>query len=677
MNEIVREFTDWLRGLGVARGAVALFEDSTVDIPVDPERFLMGWQELLGPEGTLVALTCTALEGYPKPTFDPMLSPSELGTFGEFLRSQPGAIRSHSPTHSVVALGPAASQITSGHRTSHGRPTPWGDGPFGHGSPWDLLMDCDAWWIAFAPDWTQSPFIMYVIALIAEQYTGITRDTPFPRFNGERLVAALAERGIMFATTWQGAQLVAFRLREAVVYARELWATNPERLDPIAEVHQWLETLARLRAEGPMYGALTRVRITPRPPCRRWDGKILTGVRRDLYARVLALQHGDCRAALVLCDLLGVERHLVERIRRLAEKSANVSNDNIMIACTHAHSTPDTVGSGNEDPTYLNKLVEEIAAGICEAFSRLQPLRTGWGRTPIRGLAHSRRITLTDGRVFTTRYGVPSTWRVSPEAIAAHGIIDPDLTVLRLEAMDGKVLGAISNFGCHPSVALMSTDISGDFFGEAMYALEQVLGDSSVVLSTNGSAADVDPTLEMPYWGPRNDANALRLGRLFAAQVLESLERTAVSDRPSLAVCRIPVDLPVRDDWINLVTKEQARLAQEFAAIQVKNPVVDSILKERLIHTEVQAIRINDLVIIGLPGEVMTSMGLKVKSMVADRKAVVLEVTNDYLGYILTPEAAAEGGYETGLHLWTRVTAEAETLLLSGVSQALERLSLS
>ena len=104
------------------------------------EAFLAMWRGLLGTEGTLAVPTCTEREGMPKPTFDPDLSQSEAGAFSEFFRKQPGVLRSHNPTHSVAALGPAAPLITGGHRAAAGRPSPWGDGAFGHGSPWDVLV---------------------------------------------------------------------------------------------------------------------------------------------------------------------------------------------------------------------------------------------------------------------------------------------------------------------------------------------------------------------------------------------------------------------------------------------------------------------------------------------------------------------------------------------------------
>jgi neutral ceramidase len=672
MAKTLDQIMNWLAGLGLRRGGTVLFEAPATDLTAgDAAAWVALWQEVLGPEGTLAVPTCTEQEGIPKSTFDPLLSSSEAGPFSEFFRAQPGVIRSHSPTHSVAALGPAASTITAGHRVAAGRPTPWGDGAFGHGSPWDILAARDAWWVALDVAWDASYFIAYLKARIGERHAGITRQTPFPDFNAERLVAALRGAGILWETSWQGRRVVAFPLAAGLERALALWEADPGQFEPTPEVAGWLATLERLRAKGHLLGAALRVPITPPVPCHRWDGKVLSGVYRDLYARILVFQHGPERLALVTCDLLGMAHYLVEEIRRRVEARCGLPGSHLMLSCTHAHSTPDTVGSGNESPVYLETLVAEISAGVCAALEphSLQPVRVGSGRVPVRGLAQSRRLRLTDGRVFTTRYGVPSTWRVRPDLIADRGSIDPDITLLRVETLSGSVLAAVTNFGCHPSVALMSSNLSGDYLGEAMHALEQALGEPAVVLCTNGAAADVDPTLEMPFWGPRDDANALRLGRIFAGQVLEGLERVAVADETGLAAAQIAVDLPVRADWLRLLQAEQGRLAQEFASVKVQNPVLTPILEAGIIHTEVQALRVNDLVLVGLPGEVMTGTGLKIKA--AYGQAAVVELANDCIGYILTPEAAAEGGYETGLHLWTRVTADAEAILLDAAQQAL------
>ncbi|HOR01126.1 MAG TPA: AAC(3) family N-acetyltransferase [Anaerolineae bacterium] len=630
-------------------------------------------QQAIAPHGTLVVPTCTATEGYPKPTFDTVLSPSEAGPFSEFFRQQPGVLRSHSPTHSVAARGPLAEHIVAGHRSAWGRPTPWGEGPFGHGSPWDVLMEQDAWWIMLDGDWGISPFTSYVRALYAERHAGITKETFWPTFAAQALAQELERRGLLRCADWGSHNTVVFRLRAAVEGALQTLERAPDRLQPSEAFRLWLARIDDIKQHGYLQVGTAKAPITPTVPCARWEGGRLTGVYRDLYARVLVLSRGSSQVALVLCDLLGIAGSLVEVIRTRAHEMSGIPGDAIMVACTHSHSTPDTVGAGNEDSQYLERMVEAIAAAICRAAANTQPARLGWGRVRIRGLAHSRRVRLTDGHVYTTRYGVPSTWRVNPDLIAAEGPIDPDLTVIRVESLDGNVLAAISNLGCHASVALMSPSLSGDYPGEAMLALERALGEPSIALCTIGSAADIDPTLEMPFWGPRNDANATRLGRILAAQVLECLERVQVVDEVVVGAARVPVDLAVRDDWVRMLEAEQERLGQEFASAQVASPVVARLLQQRIIHTEVQALRLNDLVLVGLPGEVFTSTGLKLKGLMAAQTAIV-QLANDYVGYILTPEAEREGGYETGLHFWTRVRSEAEEQLLGAVMRVVDRL---
>lgn len=676
----VSDLIDILRSMGITPGNVLVFEAPRVEIQNiegEPESLAATLQEFAGPGGTLVVPTCTPAEGYPKPTFDPILSASEMGPFSEFFRKQPDVVRSHSPTHSLAARGALAKELISGHRSAAGRPTPWGEGPFGKGSPWDLLYEHNAWWVlvdAEGTSWQSTPFTTFVQALYAERHSGITKQMPFPRFRAAALGQKLIDLGLVHQANWGAYSILAFETRTAVDAALKALEDSPAQLEPDQEFSNWLATVSYIKQNGYLQAGVGKATITPPIPSLRWEGRQFRGVYRDLYARVVVLAHGTEQIALVLCDLLGISGEMVNKIRKQVQERIGFPPEAIQIACTHSHSTPDTIGSGYEDQEYLDSVVAAIAGAVCEAAANTQPARMGWGRVPIRGLAHSRRKQMTDGKVFTTRYGVPSTWRVKPELIAGEGPIDPDLTVIRIERLDGEVLAVISNFGCHASVALMSPNVSGDFPGEAMAVLERALGESAVTLCTNGAAADVDPTLEMPYWGPRNDAMARHLGRIFAAQVLECLERVEVQDVAVVGAAQEPVDLAVRPDWIRLLQAEQERMQQEFSTDWSLSSVTTQILKERVIHTEVQALRINGLILIGFPGEVFAEVSLKLKPEAPDRAIAVLELANDNVGYIVTPEAMAEGGYEVGQHLWGRVTPESMEVLMAAARRAISRL---
>jgi hypothetical protein len=135
------------------------------------------------------------------------------------------------------------------------------------------------------------------------------------------------------------------------------------------------------------------------------------------------------------------------------------------------------------------------------------------------------------------------------------------------------------------------------------------------------------------------------------------------------------VDLEVRSDWIRLLEAEQECMQQEFSTDWSLSSVTARTLQDRVIHTEVQALRMNDLILIGFPGEVFSEVSLQLKSESSNRAIAVLELANDNVGYIVTPEAMAEGGYEVDQHLWGRVTPQSMEVLMAAARRAIDRLT--
>lgn len=132
----LHEFTDALQAAGLQAGdTVHVQSDLRVIGPVEAplsregmlEFYLRGFQEVLGPGGTLTVLTATmSCARYGTP-FVREETPSEVGVFSEFVRRQPGAVRSLHPILSVAGLGPQAEGICGGaHFEGVGLDSPWG-----------------------------------------------------------------------------------------------------------------------------------------------------------------------------------------------------------------------------------------------------------------------------------------------------------------------------------------------------------------------------------------------------------------------------------------------------------------------------------------------------------------------------------------------------------------------
>src|SRR5205085_11199420 len=97
-----------------------------------------------------------------------------------------------------------------------------------------------------------------------------------------------------------------------------------------------------------------------------------------------------------------------------------------------------------------------IADAIHQAVARLEPARAGWATVENRGASRNRSF-----EAFAANKDVPKD-----PAAARLASIDPTVTVLRVDAADGRPIAAWSNFAKHPTtlddnVRLFSGDSAG------------------------------------------------------------------------------------------------------------------------------------------------------------------------------------------------------------------------
>ncbi len=66
------------------------------------------------------------------------------------------------------------------------------------------------------------------------------------------------------------------------------------------------------------------------------------------------------------------------------------------------------------------------------------------------------------------------------------------------------------------------------------------------------------------------------------------------------------------------------------------------------VTTEIQVLRLGDIYILGLPGEVLVEVGLEIKKKAGLENLFIVTVSNDTIGYVCHSGAYEEGGYEPG-----------------------------
>ena len=639
-----QEIASALRQVQVGRGAVVYVHSSLSSmgyVQGGADTGIDAFLDVVGPEGTFCVPTIVYAGRGPRPPFDVAGSPSEVGRITETLRLRPEAHRSDNPTHSVAAIGRQADEITAGHGGGEGRPSPWGELAFGHESPWQRFYDLDAVCVLLGVDWEVNTMFHYIQSRFIEPYwSEFAAPPPYPYFDRTPMGRELEAAGIVRTCALGSATVTAVDSRPMVDRS-------------IAALHR---DPARFFADGESADYVRWYRGIPDRRRRLWAGAArlpitmpfeVTGnaqVLEPLHVRALALRFEETTAAIVVCDLRRLDGQWVGEARRLVEERTGIPARRVMIACTHSHAGPDMVEG------LRSHVVERIAEAVDAARGRMREARTGTAVATLDGIARNRRLLCGDGTVITLRRSVPSSWLPLRGVDFENGPVDRDLTVLRIEDLGGEPIALLSAVACHNDVrgSHPPAGISAGFFGHAMLTLEWMHPGCTALISF-GAGGDVDFDF-LPHLN-RSRARAghlfQRIGRLLAAQIAGAAERANVEDGARLDIGSECVRLPARSES----RSDPSHPEHESAAVQ--------------------AIRIGDLTVIGVPGEMFAQTALDVRAGHPRERMVIAGLANGDLGYLAAPAAYAQGGYEVEPHARSRFDERAEPMIRQAIGRLL------
>ncbi len=636
------QLVEGLRSLGVQSGDILLFHSSLKSIGwVDPgpEAVIEAFLEVLGPDGTLVApAMISALNGI-RPLFDVKTSPSEMGLLTETVRNWPGARRSNHPTHSIAAIGPLAEELTANHRQAWGPVTSHGTDAVGFDSPWDRMYKLNVWILLIGVSFGNCTMLHHAQVRYAAKHQGITAKTPWPDFDFHKMGDYLDTQGSVKHGTLGNAPCLLTRARDVVDCALN---AIEERLEDSlwpggnSDVTRWLDTCSRIETHGRPTAAAFKVNVVH--PSFKGE------VGRPLHMRGMLIDHPqDGRVALLVWDHGAVLPHEGDTIRRAVAEAAGVPFERILLTATHTHSSSWWAYTQNEDLlTYVARTVSESAAAAVE---RLEPVRAGWTSVRAPGINRNRTVYLKDGTAYTERWAQPFSWHIPEEQIKGRGPTDEDLRLLVLERLDGSRLAVAGDFSCHNSAALKDPRVTDDFFGVAMEIVEQVEGNSCVVLCTPGSEGDQDPTALVELGGTRDCAYARKLGTRLAGYFLAGTAHIKMHDVFRIGAGNVATEVGVRDDW-------------RTCALPRGNPELGRWAEQGRAPAEVSAIAIGEFGIVGIPAEFVTTPARRIREHSPFKYTAVAALTNGTVFYVAEKEAFFEGSLIYGVHANMAAMAE-------------------
>ena len=329
-----------------------------------------------------------------------------------------------------------------------------------------------------------------------------------------------------------------------------------------------------------------------------------TTIHDDLYARALTIQTENTTLVLVALDLIGFFRPDVLQVFETlkASKAFKVPNPQIVIASTHTHHGPDTMGLwGPDDKTrgvdevWMSATRQTIADTITASVVDLRPASAKWTSAHVPGLIKNAR---------------------NPE------ILDHELTLLQFVSEDETPLLTCMNLPCHPEVLWEhNPNITADYVHTLREETERRTG-APCIFFAGALGGMMTPDVK-----DHSFEEADSMGRKLAEEGVKALERTPTNQRPGVSIKKKEI---------------KAKLTNPLYKIAFWRRLLPDVRDRKgYVTTEVNLIQIGGLWLATVPGELLPKLGLQLKAWMKEAGAQVTGViglANDELGYILPVE---------------------------------------
>lgn len=277
-------------------------------------------------------------------------------------------------------------------------------------------------------------------------------------------------------------------------------------------------------------------------------------VNDPLHARALVVSDGETTVVLVAVDAVAIgeigyiANDYLPNLRARIERELRIPAAHVLVNASHCHGV------------VCADVGERTFEAVRQSHGRLVPVNVGAGVGHEDRIMENRRLILKDGRQVDVRhaYSLPAD-----DEVAAVGPVDPEIGVLRLDALDGRTVAVVYNFACHPIQGVPGGGNTADITGFASRVIEENLGPETIALFLQGCGGDVNPIGYKVVDRPRD---AEPLGNLLGLSTLRSLRQIQPVADQRLTVVNESVALPRADfgERIAALEQEQSRLVQSL-----------------------------------------------------------------------------------------------------------------
>jgi len=382
------------------------------------------------------------------------------------------------------------------------------------------------------------------------------------------------------------------------------------------------------------------------------DSKPAIGVHDAVWAKALLLTKGEQKFVIVTADVLGFPPQFKAAVvQRLSSEGLNPNQ--ILLLPSHSHTSfdlmalhPGNVFGNRKVGVFHKELFEHTANQLAEviraAGKQIVPIRAG-----------------------SMTVSVPDRNRNRRHGLTTH---DTALTVTRIETANGNPLAILVNWTAHPTF-MDENDMlfSGDWPGHLQRTVEALVGHGVITMYYNGAEGDQSPV--PPADCPSHWERAERYGREMGIMAWRAWEKIQPHELKEFAYHTEIIDLPKRQWHPDFMKTGGAEYGLDEANMQ---GFVDQLNPTQ---THSTCLRLGELEILGVPGEMAAQLGMDVKSKAKQFSGsscvTIGGLADEWVSYILPADEYRKGGYEASMSFYGDTLGKT---LVEGVSRCAKKM---
>ncbi len=385
------------------------------------------------------------------------------------------------------------------------------------------------------------------------------------------------------------------------------------------------------------------------------------GMYDDLFVKVLVIEAQDTRCGFMTFDLCSIPGDMFQRLfQAIGEKYGEKFRDSIIISATHTHTGPEL---RKESTDLVKYSFEQIFSAAMRALERaVMNLLEGEleaGSVYNNPFGFVRRYWMKNGTIVTN-----PGWG-NPDIDKPESDFDRTIGIIKV-IQQGRLTALLCNIANHGDT-VGGNLVSGDWYGRFVQEIQYNLGTGIPVIVLDDASGDINHFDFHQKINQTSIKEATRIGRGYAAIVLDALDKMEKLPENSISVSNTAVTIPHRKLTPAEVAEAEKILATvpdipkdgdlESQDLANKVPAALRFFAQRALdcHNKstdshdgrITAVKFGkDLAFVTLPGEPFNGIARAIRAKSDFKHTFVVSLAQSVSGYVPMAECFARGGYE-------------------------------